>query len=72
MDRKQKKVYALKLVDESPSIYDSEKLYWKETYDIMTPEQVDRLISIIENEKLEITRMDKKYGDILAGMEKLK
>ena len=62
LNKQQNKEYALKLVNESPSIDDTEKLYWKEVYDIMAPEQVDRLISILENEKLESIKLDEKYG----------
>lgn len=60
------------LIVQSESMNDEERQYWVNILPIMTPEQIDNLRGILENEKKQLAEIDKKYSskiDMAAAKE---
>jgi hypothetical protein len=52
----------VELVLRSESMNDEERQYWINILPIMTPPQVDQLKNILENERKQLSAIDKKYA----------
>ena len=61
----------VELIVQSESMNDEERQYWVNILPIMTPDQVQNLRDILENEKKQLADIDKKYRtDIDASAAK--
>ncbi|MCA9371136.1 MAG: hypothetical protein KC680_04215 [Candidatus Peregrinibacteria bacterium] len=52
----------IELIKHSESMNDEERQYWINILPVMTPEQIDNLQSILENEKKQLAEIDKRYA----------
>lgn len=50
------------LIEKSESMKDAERQYWVGILPVMTPEQVEQLRSILQNEREQLAAIDAKYG----------
>jgi hypothetical protein len=55
------------LIVHSESMNVEERQYWINILPIMTPEQVQNLRDILDNEKKQLADIDKKYGDQIGS-----
>lgn len=55
------------LILQSESMNDEERQYWVNILPIMTPEQVQNLRGILENEKKQLAAIDTKYSAQIEG-----
>lgn len=53
------------LILASESMNDEERQYWVNILPVMTPEQIQNLKDILENEKKQLAAIDQKYGQDL-------
>ena len=53
------------LIVSSESMNDEERQYWINILPIMTPEQIENLREILQNEKKQLAEIDKKYASTL-------
>ena len=53
----------IELILSSESMNDEERQYWINILPIMTPEQIQNLSEILENEKKQLAAIDEKYSD---------
>lgn len=53
------------LILSSESMNDEERQYWVNILPIMTPEQIQNLKEILQNEKTQLQEIDKKYAGTL-------
>lgn len=61
----------IELILQSESMNDEERQYWVNILPIMTPEQVQNLRDILDNEKAQLSAIDEKYSSQLdAGQQK--
>jgi len=60
-----------KLIRETDSMDENEKAYWIELLPHMTKEQKDRLAGILEVERIEILKLEAKYGKIATDEAKV-
>jgi gamma-glutamylcysteine synthetase len=61
-DLRQKFPELVDLILKSESMNDEERQYWVNILPIMTPEQVQNLRNILDNEKKQLADIDKKYS----------
>ena len=57
------------LILNSESMNDEERQYWINILPIMTPEQLQNLMEILQNEKKQLEEIDKKYAGSLSKTE---
>jgi len=57
------------LILSSESMNDEERQYWINILPIMTPEQLQNLTDILQNEKKQLEEIDKKYAGSLSKNE---
>ncbi|MBM3231381.1 hypothetical protein FJZ28_03585 [Candidatus Peregrinibacteria bacterium] len=57
------------LILNSESMNDEERQYWINILPIMTPEQIQNLREILENEKRQLQEIDKKYAGTLSAAQ---
>lgn len=57
------------LILESESMTDNEREYWFSLLPIMTLDQVNRLRGILQNEKKQLSDLEKKYKDTISDMK---
>jgi len=60
-----------KLIRATDSMDENEKEYWIELLPHMTKEQKDRLAGILEVERIEILKLEAKYGKIATAEAKV-
>ncbi len=60
-DVQQKYADLIALIKQSESMNDEERQYWINILPIMTPEQVQNLRDILENERKQLAAIDSKY-----------
>ena len=60
-----------KLIRATDSMEENEKAYWIELLPHMTQEQKDRLARILEVERIEILKLESKYGKIATDEAKV-
>jgi hypothetical protein len=53
----------------SESMNNEERQYWVNILPIMTPEQIQSLLDILNNEKTQLDAIDKKYAKPLTAIE---
>lgn len=56
------------LIEKSESMNDAERQYWVNILPIMTPEQVQSLRDILDNERRQLKAIDEKYAKTAAEM----
>ena len=63
----------IELIKASESMNDEERQYWINILPIMTPEQIQNLRDILENERRQLQEIDKKYSKEIdqAGQQEL-
>ncbi len=62
----------LKLIQGSESMNLEERQYWINILPVMTPEQLQNLVDILESEKKKLAAIDKKYEKKLSPEEEKK
>ncbi|MDP7069324.1 MAG: hypothetical protein QF815_02250 [Candidatus Peribacteraceae bacterium] len=60
----------IELILNSESMNDEERQYWVNILPIMTPEQVENLQGILDNEKRQLAEIDRKYAPKLTDEQK--
>jgi hypothetical protein len=56
------------LIIKTESMKDEERKYWFQLLPIMTPEQIQKLQNILQNEKDQLDQLDKKYEKEIAKL----
>lgn len=59
----------VELIQSSESMNDEERQYWVNILPIMTPEQIQNLREILQNEKTQLQEIDKKYAGTLSDAD---
>jgi hypothetical protein len=57
------------MIVDSESMNNEERQYWVNILPIMTPEQIQSLLDILNNEKAQLDAIDKKYAKPLTAKE---
>ncbi|MBT7337328.1 hypothetical protein HN801_01320 [Candidatus Peregrinibacteria bacterium] len=57
------------MIVDSESMNNEERQYWVNILPIMTPEQIQSLLDILNNEKAQLDAIDKKYAKPLSAEE---
>lgn len=60
------------LIIGSESMNDEERQYWVNILPVMTPEQIENLRQILQNEKDQLAAIDKKYAKEMKNLGKKK
>ncbi len=58
----------VELIKKTESMSDEEREYWFQILPIMTEDQVNRLRTILEEEKAQLSKLDDQYQDELAKL----
>jgi hypothetical protein len=58
------------LIKETESMDDNEKQYWLDVGPQMTDEQIDRLFTILDQERLALLELEKKYQDRIMQLNR--
>ena len=67
-DIRQKYPELIELILQSESMNDEERQYWINILPIMTPDQIENLRGILQNEKEQLAAIDKKYSKQIEQM----
>lgn len=67
-DIRQKFPELIELILQSESMNDEERQYWINILPIMTPDQIENLRGILQNEKEQLAAIDKKYSKQIEQM----
>ena len=67
-DIRQKHPEIIELIQHSESMNDEERQYWINILPIMTPDQIENLKGILDNEKKQLAAIDKKYSKQIEQM----
>lgn len=57
----------IELILVSESMNDSERQYWMNILPVMTPDQVQNLTDILQNERKQLSAIDEKYATIVSS-----
>lgn len=71
-DIKKKFPELVELITGSESMNNEERQYWINILPIMTPEQIQNLRDILDNEKQQLAEIDKKYSQQLSAQDQKK
>ncbi len=69
-DAQQKHPELIEMIMKTESMNDEERQYWVDLLPIMTPEQVQNLYDILDNERKKLAEIDSYYSQKVEDIEK--